>query len=174
MKAARIALEKIFWLIVDVIPLMPPYVLYEFHSALACSDTGICFRYGNPFLNSEGEIIVLLSTALLWPKCAWELIGKHVLLRTLRPRFTTKFGDNRMAVFSGRLYWLMVSAIPLLLWYLFGTAYSPYDCTGNGSCIEFYLPLDAASKTAVLTSCCLLWPMCLRKLVVSKCRKLQS
>ena len=165
MKAARIALEKIFWLVIAGIPLMPPYVLYEFHSALACSDTGICFRYGNPYPNKEGWMIIYFSMALLWPMCLWELVGKHIFVRIVRPRFSTKFRANRVAVFSGRLYWLMAGVIPLLFWYLFGTAYSPVDCDGNGSCIDFYLPLDTVSKVAVLISCCLLWPVCVRKLV---------
>lgn len=168
MKTARFALEKTFWLVVAGIPLMPPYVLYEFHSALACSDTGICFRYGNPFLNREGEIIVYFSIALLWPMCMWKLIGMHIFSRFFQPRFSTKFRANRVSVFSGRLYWLMVAALPLLLWYLFGTAYSPFDCADNGSCVDFYLPLDAVSKVAVLISCCLFWPMCLWKLAGSK------
>jgi hypothetical protein len=168
MKAVCIALEKILWLVVAGIPLMPPYVLYEFHSSLACSDNGICFRYGSPFLNSDGLIIVYFSIALLWPMCIWELIGKHIFFRRLRQRRSTKLRASRFATLFGRLYWLMVGVIPLLFWYLFGTSYSPADCDGNGSCIEFYLPLDAVSKVAVLISCCLLWPVCVRKLIGSK------
>jgi hypothetical protein len=158
------ALRKMYWLIVVGIPLLPPYVLFKYHSSLACSENGICFRYGHPFLNGDGLAIVDLSMALLWPICIWQLIGKHLPLRRLRSGFVMKFHTRRVAIWIAKLFWLMVAAIPLLFWYLFGTFQAPVECVGNGDCFEFYAPLDGTSKAAVLITCCLLWPLCLWKL----------
>jgi hypothetical protein len=164
---------KMYWFIVAIIPLIPSYVLGKYHSAQVCSDDGICFRYGHYFLNPEGWGIIFLSVALLWPICIWHLIGKHVFVGRLQPSFVTKFRANRAAIFLGRFYWLIVAVIPLLFWYLFGTFQAPAECVGNGDCIKFYLPLDAVSKVAVLISCCLLWPMCLWKLVGKAVRRIR-
>ena len=165
MKFTAFAIEKIFWLVAASIPVIPPYVLYEFHSVLSCAENGICFRNGYPFLNSEGYAIVYLAVILVWPMCAWQLIGKHIFVGRLQPRCVAKFRVNRAAIFFGKLYWLIVAAIPLLFWYLFGTFHAPTECIGNGDCIKFYLPLNAVDKAAVLMSFCLLWPICLWKLV---------
>ena len=168
MKTTGIAIEKIFWLVVAGVPLIPEYVLRKYHSSLACSDNGICFRYGSSSLNSEGMAIVNLSISLLLPVCLWHLIGKHIFVDRLQPSFVTKFRASRAAIFLGRFYWLIVAVIPLLFCYLFGTFQAPVECVGNGDCIKFYLPLDAVSKLAVMISCCLLWPICVWKLVGSK------
>lgn len=165
MKFTAFAIEKIFWLVVASIPLIPEYVLRKYHSSLACSDNGICFRYGHSSLNSEGMAIVNLSIALLFPVCLWHLIGKHIFVGRMQPSFVAKFRANRAAIFLGRFYWLIVAVIPLLFWYLFGTFHAPTECIGNGDCIKFYLPLNAVDKAAVLMSFCLLWPICLWKLV---------
>jgi len=164
MKMIGMAIRKMYWLVVAGIPLLPPYVHFEYHSSPACSDNGICFRYGHPFLNGDGTAIVELSMALLWPMCIWQLIGKHLPVWRLWPGSVQHVRTNRMVILIGRLYWLMVAAIPLLFWYLFGTFQAPVECFGNGDCIEFYAPLDGASTAAVLISCCLLWPICIWKL----------
>jgi hypothetical protein len=81
MKITTFILEKIYWLCVASIPILPLIVLHTYFSALACSDDGICFQYGHSVLNSEGETITMLAGLLLWPNCAWNLIGKHVWSR---------------------------------------------------------------------------------------------
>lgn len=78
MKISTVFFEKIYWLCVAVTPLLPLIVLRMYYSASVCTDGEICFEYGHSVLNNEGEIIVVLATTLLWPNCAWNLIGKQV------------------------------------------------------------------------------------------------
>lgn len=148
---------KILWLVLAGIPLIPPFVLFRFQSVLSCSDNGICFRSGHPFLNGEGTAIVYLSMILLWPMCAWQLIGKHVFPSRWRVEFSA-------AKIVAKTYWLIVASIPLLFWYLFGTFQAPAECVGVGDCYKFYAPLDAINLASVFMSCCLLWPMCVLRL----------
>lgn len=168
-KIIQSLIAKFYWLIVAGVPLMPSYVLHEYHSALACSANGICFRYGYSILNMEGLSIVIFSAVLLWPMSIWKLVEGF-----FHAWFRPSLRQNRVGrIFSflGRAYWLLVVAIPFLFWYLFGTFQAPFECVGNGDCINFYLPLDAVSKVAVLISCCLLWPMCLWKFVGTTVRR---
>lgn len=163
-KIATIIFEKIYWLILAGIPFLPEYVLLRYRSALACNADGICFRYGYPSLNGEGLAIVNMSIALLFPLCAWQLLGKHVLAGLLRIGRVEIFQGNRIATLLGKLYWLVVATIPLLFWYLFGTIGALFECVETSGCMEFYWPLDVPGRVAVLISCGLLWPVCFWKL----------
>lgn len=102
-----------YWLILAGIPFLPEYVLLRYHSALACNADGICFRYGYPSLNSEGLAIVNMSIALLFPVCAWQLLGKQALAGLLRICRVEVFQRNRIVTLFGKLYWLIVATIPL-------------------------------------------------------------
>jgi hypothetical protein len=168
MKIAIGVASKVFWLIVACVPLVPPFVLYKFQSVLSCSENGICFRSGHPFLNGEGTAIVYLAMIVLWPMCAWQLIGKHVFRGRWRTEFDDRINRSRVAKSAGKAYWLIVASIPLLYWYLFGTFQAPAGCAENGDCFKFYAPLDSVNLAAVLIAGCLLWPMCVRRLGVGK------
>lgn len=163
-KTARTIFEKMYWLILACIPFLPEYVLLRYQSALACNTDGICFRYGYPSLNSEGLAIVNMSIALLFPVCAWQLLGKHALAGLLGVGRVEVFQRNRIVDLFGKLYWLIVATIPLLFWYLFGTIEALFECVETNGCIEFYWPLNVPSRVAVLISCGFLWPMCFLKL----------
>jgi len=65
-----------------------------------------------------------------------------------------------IAVVAGKLYWLAVACIPLLLWYLFGTFRSPQECVDTGTCFTFFIPLDSKCLAAVVFSGVVLWPLC--------------
>lgn len=159
-------LEKIYWIMVVLIPLLPPYVYGTFPSARVCNTDGICFESGGAIINGETEAIFFLSVLLLWPLCIWRLIGKHVV--TWRPRVSSD-GSSRESVLLivlGKFYWLIMASIPLLFWYMFGTFLAPHDCAADRSCLQFYEPLGMESKVAVLVACCLLWPVCIRKIFI--------
>jgi hypothetical protein len=111
-------------------------------------------------LSVEGFAIVNMSIALLFPLCAWHLLGKHVLAVLLRADRFESFQKNRIVTLFGKIYWLMVATIPFLFWYLFGTITALFEGVEPSGCIEFYWQLDVPSRVAVLISCCLLWPMC--------------
>lgn len=165
MKAVSIVLEKIYWLMVILVPLLPPYVYATFPSVRSCNTDGICFESGGAIINGDGEAIFFLSLLLLWPLCVWHLVGKHVV--TWRPRlnFSEESLPKVLLIFVQKFYWLIVAFIPLLFWYIFGTFFAPHNCHEDRSCLQFYLPLSMESKTAVLVACFLLWPLCARKLI---------
>jgi hypothetical protein len=172
-KIARIIFEKAYWLLLAGIPFFPEYVLLKYRSALACNADGICFRYGYPSLNSEGLAIVNMSIALLFPMCAWQLLGKHVIAALLRSGRVEIFQRNPVIALFGKLYWLAIATIPLVYWYLFGTIAALFECVETSGCMEFYWPLDVPSRVAVLISLGLLWPMCFWKLF-GKPRRLEK
>lgn len=167
-KITRIFFEKMYWLLWAGIPFLPEYVLLKYHSALVCNVDGICFRYGHPILNGEGLAIVNMSIALLFPVCIWQLLGKLILAGMLRIGIIENYKNNRIVTLFGALYWLAVTIIPLLFWYLFRTFGAPFECVEARNCLKFYLPLDVSSSVAVLISCGLLWPMCFWKLFGKK------
>lgn len=157
-------LSKIYWLILLAIPLIPEYVLREFHSASVCSSNGICFRYGNSSLNGEAMGIVNFSIALLLPLCLWGLAGRHIFSLLLRPPFSWKNAIDIPIKIMGWAYWLLIAFIPMLFWYVFGTFQAPSECGDTGSCIKYYVPPDGIGKIAVFVVCGLLWPMCIFRL----------
>lgn len=170
MKAISIILEKIYWLVISFVPLLPSYVYGTFPSAQACNMDGICFESGGAIINGETEAIFYLSVLLLWPMCIWQLLGKHIV--AWRPQLSSdrkSMVSNALIVF-GKLYWLIVVSIPLLFWYMFGTFLAPHDCAVDRSCFQFYVPLSRESKAAVLIACCILWPVCFWNLAGSKAR----
>lgn len=165
MRVVGIILEKMYWLMIVLIPFLSSYVYGTFPSVRACNVDGICFESGGAIINGETESIFYLSVLLLWPLCIWQLIGKHVV--TWRPRASSDRRSPRsiLLIIFGKIYWLVVAFIPLLFWYMFGTFLAPHDCATDRSCFQFYEPLSMESKAAVLAACCLLWPMCIRKFI---------
>jgi hypothetical protein len=171
MKTIGIVLEKIYLLLISLTPLLASYVYGTFPSAKACNTDGICFESGGAIINGETEAIFYLSVLLLWPMCIWLLVGKHIVTWRPRPSSDSKSILSVAIVVFGKLYWLIVAAIPLLFWYMFGTFLAPHDCAVDRSCFQFYTPLSRESKIAVLIACCILWPMCLWKLFGGKARR---
>lgn len=85
MRAAILAFETLYWLAVAGVPLIPLYVLSTYDSAPACDDRGICFHFGYA-MNANGTEAILLAMVLLWPMCAWQLVGKHIWFHFRAPR----------------------------------------------------------------------------------------
>ena len=171
MKAVRIVTQVIYWLIVASIPLLPIFSLRVFHSEVACSASGVCFRYGNFLLNSEGQAIVMLAALLLWPLCIGKLLGSTVGAILQWQVKIDKAG--RLLKLVAGFYWFIVAFVPLLFWYLLGTSQAPSECTGARSCLDFYSPLDTSSVAVVCVVFCVLWPLCYLRLR-SYFRKMQK
>jgi hypothetical protein len=73
---ATIALVKVYWLAVACIPVVPLYILGTYDSDAVCTDSGICVHFGHMLTRVE-EYAVLATIVLLWPLCAWQLVGTH-------------------------------------------------------------------------------------------------
>lgn len=169
MKTVRVAIQMIYWLIVASIPLLPILSLRTFHSELACSMDGVCFRYGNFLLNSEGQLIVMLAALLLWPLCIRTLLGSAV--RKILQLQVKKDKAGRLLELVAVFYWFIVALVPLLFWYLLGTSQAPSECTGSRNCLYFYSPLDASGVAVVCVAICVLWPLCCFKIRGKRKRK---
>lgn len=162
MKALRLATQMAYWLIIACIPLLPVLSLRAFHSEVACSANGICFRYGNFLLNFEGQMIVLLAALLLWPLCICKLFD--VVVRRFTKLQIAADKPSRLRRLIAAIYWSTIACVPFLFWYLLGTSLAPSECTGAGSCLDFYTPLDMPSVAVVCVSFFVLWPLCYAKL----------
>ena len=161
MKAVIFIFRKLYWLAVALVPLLPAYVYAAFPEIRNCSAIGICSQTTSVHINNEAISIVYFSFALLLPLCIWKLAGESLFRRT---RLLQLIQKKASAKFFSISYWLMVALIPLLLWYMFGTFFAPYDCATNSNCYQFYVPLSNESKIAVFVSSLILWPLCARKL----------
>jgi hypothetical protein len=73
---ATTVFKKLYWLAVACIPVVPLYVLGTYDSDPVCSDSGICVHFGHMLTGVE-QFAVLVTIVLLWPMCAWQLVGKY-------------------------------------------------------------------------------------------------
>jgi hypothetical protein len=173
MKTATVAFEKLYWIAVATVPWFPIYVLGTFNPQPECVDSENCLHiHFGLLLNREGKEIIFLVVFLLWPICAWNIAGKHLWpwinkhIKRYRSglwssaRQPAPFNSGIAAIFLAKLYWLAVTCVPLFLWYLFGTLRSPSECVDNGTCFQYFLPLNDVSAVAVFLAGLLLWPMC--------------
>lgn len=160
MKLIKILAEKIYWFFVFAVSLLPAYAYGEYPAVRTCNVDEICFRTGGAILNREAELIIYFIVLVLWPICAWNIFGKHLI--SWRPRLNSEGGSIiKIFTFSCRVfYWGIVAAIPMLFRYMFATFLAPHDCNLNWSCFQFYMPLTTESNVAVLIACCVLWPLC--------------
>lgn len=163
MKIFRLILEKIYWIVFLSVPFFMAYVYGTFPSEKVCNADGICFEYGGAIIRGEVELIFYFSALLLLPMGIWQTIGRHVFAWRSRGAGGLSVLPSMARAF-GVIYWLLVASIPLLFWYVFGTFMAPHSCDVDRSCFQFYMPLSAESKAAVLVACCILWPLCARKI----------
>lgn len=176
MKIFLLILEKIYWITFLSSPLLMAYAHGAFPSSNICNADGICFEYGGAIIRWQVELIFYFSVLSLLPMGIWQIIGRHVVVWRQRGNAGGLSALPNVARAFGVIYWLLIASIPLLFWYVFGTFMAPHSCDVDRNCFQFYMPLSAESRAAVLIACCILWPLCAWKLfeAVRRIRKGQD